>query len=177
MTAQELQEVVAVEDEQRRLLEAHRARRPRAAVEQRQLAEDLSRFADREDDLRAGVVLDEQLDTARSDDVQRIAGLAERKDLLVRRKRAALEDAFEIRTFVVMSNEQRHRREAAVCICWFGVLFERGPMPENILLDEQASRRNTACASSLSDSEQVKPSRFSCAIETGRCNVIPRPPR
>ena len=73
---EEQQQVVAIELEQLGVGQRDRGRGARAAVEQRELAENFAGAGDREHDLLAGRVLDEQLDLAATHDEQRFARLA-----------------------------------------------------------------------------------------------------
>ena len=117
MAAEEREQILSIEDQQRRSFQRDRARRARAAVEQRQLPELLARAADGEDDLRAGVVLHVQLDAAGADDVQRVARLAEGEHLFAGCKLAAVENVLEIGSLgVVQQLEQRAARENLACL-------------------------------------------------------------
>src|SRR5262249_795745 len=79
--ADELLEVAAIDHERLEVLLDLRGRRARAAVEQRDLAEELPRTHGLERDALAGVVLEEELDEARAHHVHRAAGIAVREHL------------------------------------------------------------------------------------------------
>ena len=74
--AQELLQIAAIDDDRLQILGDVRRRRARAAVEQRDLAEEVALAGGLEHDALAGVVLEEDLDLAGAHDVERIARIA-----------------------------------------------------------------------------------------------------
>src|SRR5689334_13668971 len=84
MRLQEIREVAAVYDERVEVFFDDGGRRTRPFVEERDLAEEMTRRRRLEDDLFTGVVLEEDFDGARPDDVHRVPGVAAQEHRLTR---------------------------------------------------------------------------------------------
>ena len=80
--SEEMAEIVAVDRQRRQVLDHQHRGGARAAVEERDLAEDLARSLPLEHDPLAGVVLEEDLDTPLADDEHGAAGVVDLEDQL-----------------------------------------------------------------------------------------------